>query len=64
MSTDKLKKYVLLNLPYLLIFWFCGKLGEAYRLASGADFATKLLGMVKTVGMVTKKQTCPMLFST
>ena len=52
MSVDKLKKYVLLKLPYLLIFWFCGKLGEAYRLAASADLATKLLGMMKTVSMV------------
>jgi len=51
-SADKLKKYVLPNLPYLFIFWFCGKLGEAYRLASGSDIATKLLGMMKTVSMV------------
>lgn len=51
MSTDKLKKYVLPNLPYLLIFWFCDKLGEAYRLASGMDFGTKLLGMVTTINM-------------
>lgn len=48
MNTDKLKKYVLPNLPYLLIFWFFDKLGMAYRLATGADLGTKILGLMKT----------------
>ena len=46
----KIKKYVVPNLPYLLIFWFFCKIGEAYRLAAGADFGMKLLGMMKTIG--------------
>ena len=29
---DKLKKYLLPNLPYFFILWFCLKLGTAYRL--------------------------------
>ena len=27
----KIKKYVVPNLPYLLIFWFFCKIGEGYR---------------------------------
>ena len=46
----KIKKYVVPNLPYLLIFWFFCKIGEAYRLAAGADFGAKLIGMMKTIG--------------
>lgn len=46
----KIKKYVVPNLPYLFIFWFFCKLGEAYRLAAGADFGMKLIGMMKTIG--------------
>ena len=46
----KIKKYVVPNLPYLLIFWFFCKIGEAYRLATGADFGAKLIGMMKTIG--------------
>jgi len=49
MNTDKLKKYVLLNLPYLLIFWFANKLGWAYRLAPGANFGSKLTGSVSNL---------------
>lgn len=46
----KIKKYVVPTLPYLLIFWFFCKIGEAYRLAAGADFGMKLIGMMKTIG--------------
>jgi len=49
MTTVNLKKYVLPHLPYLLIFWFFNQVGEAYRLAAGADFGTKLLGMLVSV---------------
>ena len=46
--SDKIRKYVLPNLPYLFVFWFFSKVGTAYRLAAGADFGTKLVGMIKT----------------
>ena len=46
MRTDKFKKFVLPNIPYLFIAWACLKVGTAYRLAAGADFAHNLLGMV------------------
>lgn len=52
MTTEKLRKYVLPNLPYVLIFWFCCKLGEAYRIAYGTDFFTKLLGSIDTTNYV------------
>ena len=38
MVTDKIRKYVLPNIPYLFIGWFCLKIGTAYRLAAGAGF--------------------------
>lgn len=45
MSTaDKLKKYLLPNLPYLIFLFAFAKLGEAIRLAPGADASEKLLG--------------------
>lgn len=43
--TGKLKKYVLPNLPYLLIFWLADKLAEAYRLTPG-DVGRKIMGAV------------------
>ena len=48
--SGKIKKYVVPNLPYLLAFWFFCKVGTAYRLAAGADFGAKLVGMLKTMG--------------
>ena len=37
-------------LPYVFIGWVFLKLGTAYRLAAGGDFAHKLLGLGQTVG--------------
>jgi len=48
--SDKIRRFVLPNIPYLFIFWCCLKLGTAYRLAAGAGFGEKLIGMIKTVG--------------
>ena len=48
--TDKLRKYVLPNTPYVFIGWVFLKLGTAYRLAAGAGFGEKLLGLGQTVG--------------
>ena len=45
MRTDSVKKYVIPNIPYLFILWACLKLRTAYRLAPGADFAHKLMGL-------------------
>ena len=43
--TDKLRKYVLPNIPYVFIGWAFLKLGTAYRLAAGGDFAHKFIGL-------------------
>ena len=50
MVTDKLRKYLLPNIPYVFIGWAFLKLGTAYRLATGSDFAHKLIGLGQTVG--------------
>ena len=48
--TDKLRKYVLPNIPYVFIGWAFLKLGTAYRLAAGSDFTHKFIGLGQTVG--------------
>lgn len=48
--TDKLRKYVLPNIPYVFIGWAFLKLGTAYRLAAGSDFAHKFIELGQTVG--------------
>lgn len=39
------KKLILLNLPYVIVGLYATKLGQAYRLAAGADLSGKLLHM-------------------
>ncbi len=51
MRTDKIRKYVLPNIPYLFIGWACLKMGTAYRLAAGTNFGEKLLGLMQTIGV-------------
>ena len=50
MPTDKIRKYILPNIPYLFIGWAFLKLGAAYRLAAGANAGEKLLGLMQTIG--------------
>jgi len=52
MRTDKIRKYLTPNIPYLFILWAFLKLGTAYRMAAGANLGEKLFGMVKTIGPV------------
>ena len=43
MKRVNIKKIILPNLPYLFIGLLATKLGEAWRLAPGADFSAKVL---------------------
>jgi len=53
MNIEKVKKYVLPNLPYAMIFWFFTKCGESYRLSSETDTIRKLMDMLTNLGIVT-----------
>ena len=44
MTPENVKKYVLPKLPYLMVFWFFSKIGEAYRLTPGNNVLTKIMG--------------------
>ena len=46
MKQVNLKKHLLPNLPYVLIALYATKLGQAWRLAPGADASAKLLGLL------------------
>ena len=50
MRIGNIKKVLLPNLPYLFFLWAFLKIGTAYRLAEGADFAHKLIGLGRTIG--------------
>ena len=43
MNKRKMKKLLILNLPYFLVGLFATNLGEAWRLAEGADSSAKIL---------------------
>ena len=49
MDTKKIKKLLILNVPYILVGLFATNLGEAWRLAEGADSSAKLLGFFSTL---------------
>ena len=46
MSSGRLKKQLILNLPYFLIALYATKLGEAWRMAEGADVSRKFLHLM------------------
>ena len=48
MDKKKIKRLLILNVPYFLVGLFATNLGEAWRLAEGADFSAKLLGFFST----------------
>ena len=50
MKTDKIRKFLLPNIPYLFIGWAILKISTAYRMAAGADFLTKAMGTGQTIG--------------
>ena len=49
MKTDKIRKFLLPNIPYLFISWAILKISTAYRMAAGADFLTKAMGIGQTI---------------
>lgn len=50
--TDKLKKYVLPNLPYLFVFWLADKLGQAFRLSTGANMGKRFMDAVNALALL------------
>lgn len=48
MKNVNIKKLLILNIPYILLGLFATNLGEAWRLAEGADMSAKLLGFFDT----------------
>jgi type IV secretion system protein VirD4 len=56
--TPIIKKHLLANIPYIFIFWFANKLGEAYRITPGDGLLEKLSPLMESVNKVFAK---PML---
>ena len=45
-----IKKYLVPNLPYVMMFWFFSKIAEGYRLSAGTDAVTKAMAAVSGLG--------------
>ena len=48
--SNKTQKLLILNLPYFIAGLVCTNLGEAWRIAEGADMSEKLLGFLSALG--------------
>ena len=51
LDTRKLKKGFILALPYLMVGLICTNLGEAWRMAEGADASERLLSFFAAIGI-------------
>ena len=49
--SNKTKKLLILNLPYFIAGLVCTNMGEAWRIAEGADMSEKLLGFLSALGV-------------
>lgn len=54
-----LKKFLILNFPYALMFWFFNRVGEGYRLATGADMVAKGMGAISGLGEIISRNPLP-----
>ena len=54
MKNVNIKKYLIPNLPYILIGLFATKIGQAYRLTPGTQFADKALKIVEGFSLAFK----------
>jgi Type IV secretory pathway, VirD4 components len=44
-AAPNLKKLIITNLPYAVVFWLADKVGQAFRLTAGRDISAKVLNM-------------------
>lgn len=51
MNSTKIKKTIIKLLPYIIVGLVCTNLGEAWRLAEGADMGKKMLSFFSVVGV-------------
>lgn len=49
MDTRKIKKLLILNIPYIIVGLIATNIGEAWRMAEGADSSAKLLSLFSTL---------------
>ena len=52
--SNKTKKLIILNIPYIIIALLATNLGEAWRVAEGINFSEKMLSFITMLGMAFK----------
>ena len=57
-----LKKFLILNFPYVFIFWFFNRVGGGYRLAAGADMVAKGMGAISGLGAIISSNPLPSFY--
>ena len=48
--SKKTKKLLMLNIPYMVLALICTNVGEAWRIAEGAEIGQKILGFLSALG--------------
>ena len=55
----KIKKFLLLNFPYVFMVWFFGKIGQGFRLAAGTDDLDRLMNAIANLGTLISRNPLP-----
>lgn len=59
MSGEDLKKHILQNLPYVLVFWFFCKTAGAFRLSAGTDMVSRTMAALAGLGTYISRNPLP-----
>ena len=54
-----LKKFMVRNFPYVFMVWFFDKIGQGFRLASGADDLSRLMNAIAGLGTLVSHNPLP-----
>lgn len=50
MNIEKLKKSMIVSMPYIIVGMLCTNIGEAWRIAEGTDYSAKLFSFFEALG--------------
>lgn len=54
-----IKKFLILNFPYVFMTWFFGKIGQGFRVAPGADDLDRLMNAISGLGDLISRNPLP-----
>ena len=56
-----LKKFLILNFPYVFMVWFFDKIGQGFRLAAGTDELERMMNAIADIGTLISRYPFPSL---